>query len=45
MEFDSKNNQLTYTIDNQLLFGSNQLKIIVEDNKKNASELNLLINK
>ncbi len=45
MEFDSKNNRLTYVIDNQLCVGSNQLKITVEDNKKNSSELNLLINK
>jgi hypothetical protein len=45
MEFDSKSNQLTYVIDYQLNNGCNQLKIIVEDNKKNTSELNLLINK
>lgn len=43
MEFNGKNNQLTYTIDDKLKIGANQLKITAEDNKQNIRELNLLI--
>ncbi|NVN94296.1 MAG: M23 family metallopeptidase [Bacteroidetes bacterium] len=39
MEFDGKNNLLTYTIDNKILEGSNLLKVVVEDSRQNVSEL------
>ncbi len=45
MEFNGKSNELTYFIDEKLKPGANQLKIIVEDNKQNKRELNLIIYK
>lgn len=45
MEFDGKKSILTYTIDEKLKSGSNQLIITAEDSRKNISELNLIINK
>jgi len=43
MEFDGKTSQLIYSIDDSLKTGQNLMKIIVEDNKKNKSELELKI--
>ena len=45
MTFNGQTNKLTYTIDDRLQNGINQLKITVEDSCQNSSELNLLINK
>lgn len=45
MEFDSKNNLLTYVIDEKLQTGSNQLILNVLDKKQNSTELEILINK
>ncbi len=43
MEYDGKTSQLTYKIDERLLSGQNLLKIVVEDSRKNKSELELKI--
>lgn len=45
MEYDGKTSQLTYTIDDNIKSGQNLLKIIVEDGRKNKSELELKIYK
>ncbi len=41
MEFDGKKGLLKYTIDERMLKGSNLLKVVVEDNRQNISELNV----
>jgi hypothetical protein len=39
MEYDGKNSLLTYTIDEMMQAGNNQLKVLVEDSRQNRSEL------
>ena len=43
MEFDGKTNKLTYTIDDNLVIGSNTLIIEAEDKCHNCNKINLLI--
>ncbi len=45
MEFDGKSSILTYTIDERMQPGSNQLKIVAEDSRQNISELNVELEK
>jgi len=45
MEYDGKNNLFTYTIDDKMQQGINQLKIMAEDSRQNISELNVELEK
>ncbi len=45
LELDGKNNLFTYTLDERMQPGINQLKIVAEDSRQNVSELNVELEK